>query len=140
MYQIDSRTYEPKRLAHWLLLAQQMNLTPGPGGSTMTNFRAALKLYGEDLDYLFGAGNVKQATLVVLAPSSQIVGHKDSPNDVHGRRLHIPLQTNPGCWSFHDGRWQHLEIGYGYWMDPTVEHGAVNWGTSTRLHLMVDVG
>jgi len=46
--------------------------------------------------------------------------------------------VNDGCWSFHDGVWQQLDVGLAYEMDPTIVHGAVNWGASTRLHLMID--
>jgi hypothetical protein len=31
-------------------------------------------------------------------------------------------------------------VGVGYEMDPTLEHGAVNWGETVRTHCMLDVG
>lgn len=74
---------------------------------------------------------------MALYPSSQIVAHCDPP--IQGMRYHIPLVVNDGCWSFSGGTWQHLEVGKVYQMDPTEIHGAVNWGTEVRLHLMVDV-
>ena len=54
------------------------------------------------------------------------------------RRYHIPLQINPGCWVFSDCVWQQLELGVVYEMDPTKPHGAVNWGDTVRLHLLID--
>lgn len=75
--------------------------------------------------------------LVALLPSQQLVGHADAP--ISGMRYHIPLVTNSGCWSYHDGMWQQLEVGTIYRMNPAQEHGAVNWGQSTRVNLMVDL-
>ena len=109
----------------WLLeRSRAVDLAPGPGGSRMTPL--------PEVEVL-GAGRY---VLVALAPSSQLVAHRDPA--IQGRRVHVPLRTNPGCWSYHGGVWQQLEVGHVYEMDPTVEHGAVNWGTETRLHLMVD--
>lgn len=81
---------------------------------------------------------ILQTKLVGLHPSQQIVAHTDPA--IAGLRYHIPLQTNPGCWAFSGGEWQQLGEGLIYQMDPTVLHGAVNWGTEVRLHLMIDVG
>lgn len=78
-----------------------------------------------------------QARVVFLFPSQQIVAHVDAP--IRGRRYHLPLQVNDGCWVFHRGRWQQLLLGEVYRMDPTERHGAVNWGTEVRQHLIVDV-
>lgn len=81
--------------------------------------------------------HIVQTRLVGLLPSQQLVAHTDPP--ISGIRHHLPLQSNPGCWVFHDGVWQQLEVGRMYTMDPTKPHGAVNWGTELRLHLMIDV-
>lgn len=80
---------------------------------------------------------IQQVQLVGLLPSQQIVAHQDQP--IVGLRYHLVLQTNPGCWSFSGGVWQQLELGHFYRMDPAEEHGAVNWGSELRLHLMIDV-
>lgn len=73
---------------------------------------------------------------VALYPSSQLVGHKDPP--IKGLRYHIPIQTNPDNWVFHDGVWQQLEVGKIYTMDPALVHGAVNWSHEVRIHLIID--
>lgn len=86
----------------------------------------------------FVGAPIRRTSIVGLLPSQQIVAHRDPPID--GLRYHLVLQTNPGCWSFSGGRWQQLKVGKIYEMDPTEEHGAVNWGSETRLHLMIDVG
>lgn len=77
-------------------------------------------------------------TIVALGPSQQIVAHRDQPLPKGVFRYHIPLQSNPFCWSLSDGEWQKLQTGKIYRMAPDVLHGAVNWGSETRLHLMID--
>lgn len=82
--------------------------------------------------------STRQVRLVGLYPSQQIVAHADVAIRP-AIRLHLPLQTNEDCWVFHGGGWQQLHVGYVYKMDPTWFHGAVNWGTTLRLHLMIDI-
>ena len=77
------------------------------------------------------------ARIVALYPSCQLVKHCDPP--IRGQRHHMPLVLNDGCWVYHDGTWQQLEVGHLYQMDQTKPHGAVNWGDEVRLHLMIDV-
>ena len=77
--------------------------------------------------------------IIGIRPGGQIAGHRDgSPATVTFTRYHIPLQTNGHCWSFSDGVWQQLDVGVIYTMDPTEFHGAVNWGDTMRLHLLID--
>lgn len=113
-----------------LARARGLQITPGPGGSGMTNFEETLGVYQD----LYPAAH--QITIVSLQPSSQIVLHRDAP--IRGRRFHTVLQMNDGCWVMHGGKWQQLLLGRVYEMDPTEAHGAVNWGSEVRLHLMVD--
>jgi hypothetical protein len=87
-------------------------------------------------DCLVGVHIAGTVMLVGLLPSQQIALHADAP--IKGMRYHVPLQTNNDCWCF-SGGWQHLEVGKVYRMDPTQPHGAVNWGSEIRLHLMIDV-
>jgi hypothetical protein len=116
-----------------LALLKSVDTAPGPGGSRITPVPAALEAA---LRMAVNAGRFARAALVALHPSSQIVAHRDPP--IPGVRYHVPLRANPGCWSLHDGVWQQLEVGLAYQMDPTLEHGAVNWGSTLRLHLMLD--
>jgi hypothetical protein len=109
-----------------LARAATVDLAPGPGGSRITPCGTVTV-----------AGVTGRGAFVVLYPSSQLVRHQDPP--IAGVRYHVPLVLNDGCWVFHGGTWQQLEVDQGYVMDPTVEHGAVNWGTNPRMHLMVDV-
>lgn len=80
----------------------------------------------------------KWITFVSLLPSGQIAGHADPPVAEGYTRVHVPVLVNDGCWSFHGGVWQQLTIGQVYTMDPSVVHGAVNWGATVRAHLLVD--
>lgn len=77
-------------------------------------------------------------TLVSLLPSQQIVAHRDPALPAGLTRYHLPILTNDHCWSFAGGVWQQLKVGVIYQMRPEVEHGAVNWGSEVRVHLLVD--
>jgi len=106
-------------------VCHEIDLSPGPGGSRIT------VLGHVKVGPIAGRGAV-----VALYPSSQLVAHVDPP--IAGRRYHLPLEVNDGCWVVHGGDWQQLVVGHVYEMDPTETHGAVNWGQERRLHLMVD--
>ena len=87
---------------------------------------------------------VRLVTLLGLLPGGVIPPHKDKPNTENNisedlTRYHLVLTTNPGCWQYHSGQWQQLEHGYLYTMDPQLEHASVNWGSTTRLHLILDI-
>lgn len=77
---------------------------------------------------------------VTLNPSQQIVAHVDAPYQERPfDRYHLPVYTNDRAWAFADGHWQRLQQGWVYQLDPTLLHGAVNWGSTPRVHLLVDV-
>lgn len=144
-YRLALTLADTDRLA-FLALTAALDLRPGPGGSRLSDYAETDRVYREPLrrwaertvapDPLT-LSLYDQITVAALYPSSQIVLHTDAP--IRGRRLHLPLQTNDGCWSVSDGVWQQLQVGFGYWLDPTRPHGAVNWGTEVRLHLVVDL-
>lgn len=117
-----------------LALSLRVDLQPGPGGARITplGLRAAAALL-----VLGDSWSGARLAFVALGASRQISAHCDPA--IAGRRFHIPLAVNAGCWSFHGGLWQRLTVGRCYEMDPTVEHGAVNWGATTRLHLIADL-
>lgn len=135
MYHELSLVLPPARVEALLALTSQLDCRPGPGGSRCTDFVATQRLYEPVLKDVF-PGRWTRAMVVVLYPSSQLVGHQDPP--IEGVRTHVPLALNPGCWNFHAGVWIQLQEGHLYEMDPTAPHGAVNWGTTIRLQLAVD--
>ena len=102
----------------------------------MSDEKLTLELYGRQLEWY--RDQWTYATVIALYPSSQLVAHRDL-YEVKGIRHHLPLQVNEGCWVFHEGVWQQLEVGKIYTMDPKGLHGAVNWGATVRYHLIVDV-
>lgn len=122
--------------ARLLGLAAHIDHRPGPGGSRCTDPVATKAVFEPVVGSRF-PGPWAHAMLVALYPSSQIVGHRDPP--IRGIRHHVPLATNPGCWVLHGAIWHQLLEGACYVMDPAEWHGAVNWGTTLRLHLVVDV-
>jgi hypothetical protein len=133
MYVMQPGGLSDEEVARLVALSARVDLKPGPGGSRIT------PLDGCDAGYWatrIGALRWQAAQFVALYPSSQLVAHCDPP--IRGRRFHVPVQVNDGCWVFHGGTWQQLEVGRIYEMDPTVVHGAVNWGDAVRLHLIID--
>ena len=83
-------------------------------------------------------GEWAAAMLVLIRPGGYIQPHRDEPARAGLSRFHIVLQTNQRCWNFHDGDWQQLELGGIYTIDPTREHGSLNWGDAMRVHLVID--
>lgn len=116
--------------------ANNLGLKAGPGGSGMTPYAETLAAVQPLLAEHF-PGRWLQATFVFLLPSQQIVRHADPP--IRGTRYHIPIDTNSECYVYHAGSWQKLAEGFTYAMNPAAPHGAVNWGATMRLHVMVDI-
>lgn len=137
MYIDQGVVFSDAVLTDLLGIALTLDLPPGPGGSRMADFAAAEEGYSH-VKALRSAFPNRWVSVTVLAlePSAQIVAHRDPP--MSARRYHVPLQQNSGCWSFHAGTWQQLETGRIYRMDPAEEHGAVNWGATRRLQLILD--
>lgn len=108
----------------------------GAAASFMTDFEKTYILASHVLPY-FPNKTLKQITCVGLRPSQQIVGHRDAP--ITAVRYHLPIATNDHCWVHHNGTWQQLQLGSAYTMDPTLWHGAVNWGETLRVHVMIDL-
>lgn len=120
--------------------AQGVDLQPGPGGSGMSEIVSTMQHMVPTIGTVLSLrGVLQQARLVGLWPSQQIAKHCDAPLAPGVVRYHLPLQTNDGCWSYAGGVWAQLGAGEIYRLDPTEEHGAVNWGSEIRVHLMIDV-
>src|SRR5689334_13345040 len=110
------------RIAHMLREIETLPRPSGGSGSYMSDRVLTKPVVGPYLSFL----EPYSCTVIFLYASQQIPLHCDAP--ISGTRFHIPLQSNDGCWSLHDGLWQQLEVGRIYEMDPTLPHGAVNWG------------
>jgi hypothetical protein len=120
------------QISSLLKVANETDLRPGPGGSRII----PLGTEAQDLLLEILEGSWQRAMFVALYPSSQLVCHKDPA--IPWTRIHIPIQVNEGCWSFHDGIWVQPVLGHLYEMNPAEPHGAVNWGSTLRIHLIVD--
>lgn len=129
MYAKQDWSLSAEDMTRVLAMLTSVDMAPGPGGSRITEVPDLPDTIGAWLDW-------SRAAFVALYPSSQLVAHRDPP--ITGLRFHVPLVVNPACWVFHGGTWQQLEVGHVYQMDPADLHGAVNWGTERRVHLMVD--
>ena len=84
-------------------------------------------------------GDWAYSMLVALQPGGMIPMHRDLPLKPGLVRHHLVLQTNDRCWNFHGGDWQQLELGDIYTVDAEIEHASINWGDTTRVHLVVDI-
>lgn len=135
MYQPTDRYASTRELVH--LLAEALARVPTQcNGSFIVPFPFVPDSFGEDV--------VHQVRLVGLLPGQQIPLHVDAKADCPGVRYHVPLQTNRHALVFSENaqgvlHCQELEVRRAYQMDPTQPHGAVNWGDTLRLHLMIDV-
>lgn len=146
MYHQHDRRINPATLERWRDYARRMGADKPIAASAMSNDLPTRALFGDDLATIFQTP-WEWVTVVSLAPSQQIVAHRDQPLANGLKRFHVPFLTNKGCWVYHWGlerdpygqeKWQRLEKGWVYEMDPAGLHGAVNWGETMRLHLMID--
>lgn len=136
MYHRLPLTLTPEQVDRFRHLAHMLDIAPGPGGSRMSAHEATKNIFEENLTPILPPPWA-YVTVVALYPGAQIQAHADA--NPMATRHHIPLQLNEDCWVFSDGVWQQLKVGRIYTMDPTKPHGAVNWGPTLRLHLLVDV-
>lgn len=131
----DNLSFWSSAVDDLLAAGRTLDIAPGPGGSRMSDAEVTIRIYRPLLTETF-PGRWTGAALVALYPGAQIPSHVDAP--IPGTRFHIPLQINEGCWVFSDGVWQQLSRGAVYTLDPTKPHGAVNWGPTLRIHLLID--
>lgn len=80
-----------------------------------------------------------RARLIQLTPGSKSAWHTDGTADKLILRLHLVVETNPGCWFIHSNGRQHLEGQHAYLLNVNDFHQVVNEGTTNRTHLVVDV-
>ena len=136
MYLEHSFCATKEQLETLIQLSTKLNIQPGPGGSTSTNWAHTRELYEPFLSNDL-PGTWVTCQIFALWPSKQIRAHTDPP--IKGVRHHIPIQMNDQCWVLHGETWSRLTPGQCYIMDPTEWHGAINWGSTLRLHLVIDI-
>ena len=138
MYILDTPRISPERCKELAALADQLTdrRPRGTNPYQSTVGEPTIELYQPLLMDVF-PGQWHDAALFILYPTSMVHIHTDG-NQSYPRR-HLILQTNPLCWSFHDGVWQQVELGCTYRMDPSKPHGAINSGDIVRIHLYLDL-
>lgn len=80
------------------------------------------------------------AFMARLQPGGIIDSHVDGGEfleQIH--RVHIPLQTNPGCVYIVEDTSLNMHVGTVYEIDNTRVHGVNNKGDENRIHLVVNL-
>ena len=86
----------------------------------------------EKLKKTYKLGRVR---LLLKEPRSTLSWHRDPEP-----RLHIPIETNPGCLMVIDKAAQHMPADGGVWVTNNVKyHNAFNGGEQNRVHLVACV-
>ena len=113
------------------------NSDPGRYSTTTDHLVGTLELFSDIAPAI--PGTWVSVMGIVIPPAGSIPLHADLPIYDELIRYHLVVQTNPGCESYHDGTWQHLESGGIYSVDPTRLHESRNTGDTDRIHLVIDV-
>ena len=91
---------------------------------------------------------VVQADIARMKPvTGDTVMHTDTRyNQRYARRYNIAISTNPECWLYHNsydlnngGTRDHINEGELWEINNKIIHTAVNYGTTWRTHLIIDV-
>lgn len=78
--------------------------------------------------------------VIELKPGGTISWHRDEGTyaETHAR-YHLPLVSNPSAYLYSGGDHSHIPVGVLTAFDTSVPHSAANFGTTPRIHLVVDV-
>lgn len=85
--------------------------------------------------------NIMASRLLKLEPGTFLHEHRDYVylKRVDRYRLHIPIVTNSSAHIIMPGKKIHMEKGFLWTLDPkNTVHSACNFGTSSRIHIMID--
>lgn len=91
---------------------------------------------------------IVQADIARMKPvAGDTVMHTDTRyNQRYARRYNIAISTNPDCWLYHysydldnGGMRDHINEGEVWELNNKIVHTAVNYGTTWRTHLIIDV-
>ncbi len=84
--------------------------------------------------------NPRRVRIIRLHFQSSSTWHRDLPNHTYGVRLHIPIETNSGCFFECEEGMAHLPAdGSAYLLKVNRMHRVVNDGSVHRFHLVMDV-
>ncbi len=80
-----------------------------------------------------------RARIICLEPQSDSTWHQDMPSQYYGVRLHIPIETNSGCFFECEEGMAHLPAdGSAYLLRINRMHRVINRGLTHRYHLVMD--
>ncbi len=84
--------------------------------------------------------NFMWVRLAKLEPNTMFWEHRDYQELVRRERLrlHVPIITNEKAALIVEGLKVHLERGYIWKLNPTHRHGASNFGSEARIHILMD--
>ena len=76
----------------------------------------------------------------MLPPGVTLGWHRD-PMWFHEncKRIHVPIISNPDCFQLWKGERHHLEIGKMYEINNRRRHSAINGGSTSRVHIILDL-
>lgn len=120
-----------------LLEGIRFDESPSGYGSTSDQQERVREVFFPHVGSLF-PGEWPYAMVTVVHPNGGIPPHRDAPLPAGVRRYHLVLETNEYAWSLHDGEWCQFEAGSVYELDPAKLHASINWGSTPRIHLVVD--
>jgi len=93
----------------------------------------------KDLE-LKNKGKVGRATLVNLPSMKLVTPHRDKALYTHIiKRFHIPIITNDDTWFSVDDQHVNMKLGECWRVNNKLLHGVYNFGSTDRVHLMVDI-
>lgn len=108
--------------------------------------------FRQPIDYLMKLTGIAdpvlvQADIAYMQPGGDTVMHTDTRyTQRYSRRFNIALETNPDCYLYHvsydlenGGVRDHIEPGELWELNNKIAHTAVNYGTTWRTHLIIDV-
>jgi len=108
-----------------------------------------LKPHCEYLASLTGIADpvIVQADIARMKPGGDTVMHNDTRyQQRYARRYNIAINTNPECYLYHysydldnGGVRDHINEGEMWELNNKITHTAVNYGTTWRTHLIIDV-
>jgi len=78
-------------------------------------------------------GILKNCFAISIPPGGVVHKHTDPDTNSY----HIPLETNDNAFNYMGDTANHLEVGFIYKVDRSIEHYSVNGGEKDRIHLIL---
>jgi hypothetical protein len=128
--------------------AMLWNATGDPDESHISTYDGAVvkTKYAAQLPYLtslversFNLKYLRFARIAILTPRSVIIPHRDLLElDTPMHRMHIPLITNPDCYSSEDNVVYQMRFSEAWFLDAARMHSAASFSDLDRMHLILD--